>query len=78
MKQVTGRAQGYQYYICDHCEREFTPASTGRPPKYCCNACKQKAYREREEARQSQMIENSWKAALDSPEAEEERRNDYQ
>ena len=68
MKQVTGRAKGYKYFICDHCETEFTPASTGRPPKFCSNACKQKAYREREEHKRSRMIESSWEAALNSPE----------
>ena len=34
---------------CDHCGRVFYAKSTGRPRRYCGNACKQRAYRRAKE-----------------------------
>ena len=35
---------------CGFCNKPFTAASTGRPPKYCSDACRQSAYRSRKNA----------------------------
>lgn len=32
---------------CPECKKRFTAASTGRPPRYCSPACRQRAYRRR-------------------------------
>ncbi len=37
--------------VCVRCGWDFQPASQGRRPRYCSAACRQRAYRLREEER---------------------------
>jgi hypothetical protein len=32
---------------CLNCDKDLTPARTGRPPKYCSKTCRQTAFRRR-------------------------------
>lgn len=39
-----------QLLVCGWCSREFTPASRGRAPKWCSQACRQRAWEQRRAA----------------------------
>lgn len=46
---------------CPECGSRFAVAPTGRPPRYCSNACRQHAYRSRRSPFPSEMtLRNTW------------------
>lgn len=55
---------------CFVCGRDFKPTGHGKPPKYCSNACKQKAYKAR---RKSGLVA---KAAKPAPKPRKAERTD--
>jgi len=42
-------AYGYLYSVCDHCGKQYTDNTHGRPSLYCSAKCKQRAYRRRKD-----------------------------
>ncbi len=46
--------------VCVLCGRDFQPASQGRRSRYCSSACRQRAYRLRED-------ERVWRASSSGP-----------
>lgn len=44
------RRRAGQWLVCGWCRQEFTPASRGRAPKWCSQACRQRAWEQRRAA----------------------------
>jgi hypothetical protein len=44
------RRRAGQPLVCGWCRQEFTPASRGRTPKWCSQACRQRAWEQRRAA----------------------------
>lgn len=44
------RRRADQTLVCGWCSREFLPATRGRPPKWCSQACRQRAWKQRRAA----------------------------
>lgn len=54
---------------CEHCGRVFYGwQATGRPKKYCSNACKQRAYRRARDDKRGRRITEAARAMLDKQE----------
>ncbi|MFD0366053.1 RNA polymerase sigma factor [Nocardia sp. GCM10030253] len=50
LSALLGQPLGGGARRCDQCEQSFgRRARSGRPPRYCSNACRQRAYRRRTE-----------------------------
>lgn len=46
-RHKTRRVPSARMRVCHHCQEPFTPAATGRPPKYCSATCRKKAFDQR-------------------------------
>lgn len=47
LKVVTKQPRGRQR--CEWCRQHFNPKTRGRPPRFCSDSCRQRAYEKRHE-----------------------------